>query len=586
MWPVGGQRVWPTLRKGKPVARRARKATDLSEVAGLPNRGEMRRNTSYLAAAAITLLVGLGAAQDQALSTPGQGGSGADPGGAGFAPGQILVKLKDDVPADSIASVNRRNDASLEEKIPHSRVSVVDLPEDLSVSEAIKSYEDSPEVEYAEPNYVYQLADYPPTPNDPSFPKMYDLENRGQYGGTFDADIDAPEAWDATTGSAVVAVIDTGIDINHRDLKDNIWTNPGEIAGNKIDDDDNGYVDDVHGWDFHDDDNTVYDGARQDTHATHVAGTIAAEGNNDVGVTGVTWQAKIMPLKVVDTDDQFGIHTDDVIAAIRYAVRNGAAISNNSWGGGNYGQILLDEIRAADQAGHLFVAAAGNGGADFVGDDNDSKPFYPASYDSDNIISVAASNNEDKLTSFSNYGATSVDLAAPGKQILSTYPDDTYGYGEGTSMATPHVSGAAALIKSKSPQSSDEAMRSSILGSVDEKPSLTGKVATGGRLNAAKAVGQNTAPVVLDVSPGGKTRDRTPTIGATVSDDETELIGDQIKLYLDDQPKQVVYDQNNDQLIYQSGKLSVGGHTVKVVVTDGQGLQEARTWKFKVVRRG
>ena len=548
----------------------------------------MRRYIGFLAVIAVVLLVGLGGAQERALSTPGQGGSEPEAGEPDFAPGEILVKLKDDVPADSIASVNRRNDARVEEKIPDSRVSVVDLPNNLSVAEGVERYEDAPEVEYAEPNYLYDLADLP-VPSDPKFPQMYNLYNTGQYGGTFDADIDAPEAWNATTGSAntVVAVIDTGIDINHPDLKDNIWTNPGEIAGNKIDDDGNGYVDDVHGWDFHDDNNSVFDGAGQDTHGTHVAGTIAAEGNNNVGVTGINMQAKIMPLKVVDTDDRFGIHTDDVIEALQYAVSNGASISNNSWGGGDYGQILQNAIEEADRDGHLFVAAAGNGGADFVGDNNDLRPFYPASYPNDNIISVAASNNEDQLTSFSNYGTTSVDLAAPGKQILSTYPGNEYGFGEGTSMATPHVTGVAALLKSQSPQASDEQLRTSILQSVDVKPGLQDKLATGGRLNAAKALGENTAPVILAPSPTGKIRDRTPRISATVRDDETaSLSQQQITLYLDGEQKAgFSYDQATQKLTYDSSKLSQSTHSVRVVVTDGQGLQESRAWKFRLPRR-
>ena len=560
----------------------------------------MSRYIGLLIVVGVSLTVGLVAIQDRAPTQ--QEPDVQEPGAvsSSFVPDQILVKIKARASADAMASVNRENDARLEERIPGSRLGVVDIPDDLSVAAAVERYEASPEVEYAEPNYVYQLAQDVPTPSDPKFPQMYDLDNRGQYGGTFDADIDAPEAWKATTGSAetVVAVIDTGVDINHQDLRDNIWTNPGESgvdasgndkATNGVDDDSNGYVDDVHGWDFYSDDNSVFDGARKDTHATHVAGTIAATGNNEVGVTGVNWQTSIMPLKVVDIDDRFGIHTDDVIEALEYAVRNGAAISNNSWGGGNYGQTLANEIRDADQAGHLFVAAAGNGGTDQFGDDNDTTPFYPASYDNANIISVAASNNEDELTSFSNYGATSVDLAAPGKLILSTYPGNEYGYGEGTSMATPHVTGAAALIKSQQPNLNDTQIKTAILNSVDEIVSLQGKLVTGGRLNAAKALGANTSPVILGVSPAGKIRDRTPTISATVRDDETELTQDQITLYLDGQPKvDFAYDQATDTLTYESSKLARRTHTVQVIANDGDALEpleESRAWKFKIPRR-
>jgi len=406
---------------------------------------------------------------------------------------------------------------------------------------------------------------------------MYDLYNRSQNGGSFDADIDAPEAWTATTGSdsTVVAVIDTGMDINHRDLKDNIWTNPGEVPGNCVDDDGNGYVDDVHGWDFRDtkeddvgncnfarqgEDNRVFDGAQQDTHATHVAGTIAAAGNNDVGVTGVNWQATIMPLKFIGPDNWGTVA--DAAEAVEYSVAEGVKISNNSWGywglSSDDSRTLKGAIDSADRAGQLFVAAAMNGGTDLVGDNIDDPnipDIYPASYDNSNIISVAASNKQDDLTSFSNYGTKSVDLAAPGIDILSTMPGNNYGYGWGTSMATPHVTGAAALIKSQDPQLSDNEIKRRILNSVDKIASLQGKLVTGGRLNAAKALGANTAPVIVGLSPGGKIRDRTPTITATVQDDETELIETQIQLYLGGK-RNFSYDQVSDQLTYQSGRLS------------------------------
>jgi thermitase len=226
-----------------------------------------------------------------------------------------------------------------------------------------------------------------------------------------------------------------------------------------------------------------------------------------------------------------------------------------------------------------------NGSADFVGDDNDDTPVYPASYNSPNIISVAASNKYDTLTSFSNYG-DSVDLAAPGQNILSTLPNNRYGPAWGTSMATPHVAGVAALLKSQDPTLDDTQMKSSILNSVDKKSSLSGKVLTGGRLNAAKALGANTAPVIAGLGPRGKIRDRTPIITATVWDDETELTADQISLYLDGRLKQgFSYDQVEDKLTYRSRKLAPRRHRVQVVADDGQGLQESRTWKFMVVDR-
>src|SRR5215216_3588734 len=411
---------------------------------------------ALLGAVVLVLLVGFGARPERALSEPEQSEPRPEVRVPAFAPGEILVKVNDNAPAAVIEPINRNNDAQVEEKIPHLRVSVIDLPQGLSVAEAVDRYEASPAVEYAEPNYKLTAAVNAPTPNDPSFPKMYDLYNRGQYGGSFDADIDAPEAWTATTGSAstVVAVIDTGMDIKHKDLKANIWTNPDEVPGNCLDDDGNGYVDDVHGWDFRDtkvdkedhrgcvftpgedngEDNSVFDGAGQDTHATHVAGTIAAAGNNGVGVTGVNWQATIMPLKFIGPGNWGEV--DDAAEAIEYSVAEDVKISNNSWGYWGLppddSKTLEGAITRADRAGQLFVAAAMNGGKDLVGDNIDDPnipDIYPASYGNDNIISVAASNKQDELTSFSNYGATSVDLAAPGIDILSTMPGNSYGYG-------------------------------------------------------------------------------------------------------------------------------------------------------------
>lgn len=332
-------------------------------------------------------------------------------------------------------------------------MNVVDLPSDLSVHEAVERYEASPNVEYVEPDYELHPAKLP---DDPKYPKMYELNNRGQTGGAVDADLDAPDAWNVTTGSAdtVVAVIDTGMDITHPDLNDNVWTNPDEVPDNGIDDDSNGYIDDVHGWDFHDDyvvsrdrgaetyrgGASVFDGAKQDLHGTIAAGPIAAEGNNGTGVTGINWLVKVVPLKIVGPDGV--VHVTDAIDAINYAVNENIDISSNSWGGGDYSQALFDAIDRAGQQGHLFVAAAGNGNEDWLGDNNDTRPFYPASYDtpSNNVISVAASNDTDTLTSFSNYGAESVDLAAPGRDIPCPVPGDSYSLCWGTSIATPHVS--------------------------------------------------------------------------------------------------------------------------------------------------
>jgi subtilisin family serine protease len=334
-------------------------------------------------------------------------------------------------------------------------------------------------------------------PNDPYFPNQWALNNTGQTGGTPDADIDAPEAWDITTGSSsvVVGVIDTGIDYTHPDLDGNVWTNPGEVAGDGIDNDGNGFVDDVHGWDFANNDSDPFD---DNGHGTHVSGTIAAEGNNGVGVTGVSWSSKVMALKFLAADGSGS--TSAAISAINYAVNMknrgvNVRVLNNSWGGPGYSSSLFTAIQNSASANMLFVAAAGNNGTN-----NDTTPNYPASYDVANVISVAATDANDNLASFSNYGASSVDVAAPGVSILSTYPGNQYAYLSGTSMATPHVSGIAALGFSYVPTATYAQVRTAILNGVDVKPQLTVKVATGGRVNALKTL-QNLASVPVITTP-------------------------------------------------------------------------------------
>jgi subtilisin family serine protease len=535
----------------------------------------MRRYIGLFGIGAIVLLAGLGAQPDTALSETKRDTDNAD-----FAPDRILVKTKEGASVGTIEATNRKNKARTKKKIPRTRVSVVGLPGDLPVEEAVKRYENSPDVEYAEPDYKVYPGQSSPAPNDPRYPELYDLENTGQKGGTVDADIDAPDAWSSTTGEAgtVVAVIDRGVDTNHPDLKNNIWTNEDEVADNGVDDDRNGYVDDVNGWDFYSNDNSVYDSTTDDWHGTHVSGTIAAEGNNSTGVVGVNWRAKIMPLKFVGPG---GVgYTSDAIEALNYAVANGAPISNNSWSKPYFSRSLFDAVKAADTKGHLFVASAGNNA-----EDNELVDHYPSDYDLPNIIAVSATDNTDSLASFSNYGAISVDLAAPGVHVLSTVPNNSYGFGSGTSMAAPHVAGAAALVKARFPSLDHYGIKDRILSSVDHKPDLAGRTATGGRLNVAKAVGANTTPVVDDTRPG-RTRDRTPTISATVRDDETDLTASNISLYVDG--RQVAtfdYDQATDELTYMSTRLSSTRHMVEVIVQDGQGASTTKAWSFRVKRR-
>ena len=547
-----------------------------------------------------------------------------------FAPDRILVKLKEGTPEAALDALNRQNNAGIDRRIPRTKVDVVRLPRDLPVQAAVRRYEANPNVEYAEPDFVVRPSQTTST-NDPRYSSLYGLNNTGQSGGTADADVDAPEAWNTTTGDAgtVVAVIDTGMDISHDDLENNIWTNPGEIAGNGIDDDGNKYVDDVNGYDFANNDKTVYDSGDGDTHGTHVAGTIAAEGNNNVGVVGVNWRAKIMPLKFLAPDpdspnpdcrtNSCG-STSDAVEALNYAVANGAKISNNSWGGGGYSQTLYDAISRADASGHLFVAAAGNDGVD-----NDSDPHYPSSYGDDNaktstahkkknadgttsvvnftpldnVIAVAATDSTDALASFSNYGSASVDLAAPGVGILSTLPGNTYGSYNGTSMATPHVTGAAALAKSNDYSLDDTGMKAKLLESVDKKSALLDKTATGGRLNAAQALG---APRINSVSPAsGKTGvSRYTKVTAKFSEqmDPSTLDSSTVTLVRSGSTTPVAatvsYDAQS-QTVTLNPSVRLGSRATYQVTIKGGGsgakdlestpLVNDKVWKFKTGRR-
>ena len=328
-------------------------------------------------------------------------------------------------------------------------------------------------------------------PVDPRFGEMWQLDNTGQTGGQLDADIDAPFAWDITqgSGSTVVAVIDTGVNFAHPDLAANMWVNADEVPGDGVDNDNNGYVDDFHGYDFINGDGNPMD---DQGHGTHVAGTIGAVGNNGIGVTGINWNVQIMALKFLGPDGSGT--SSDAIEAIHYAVTNGATVSNNSWGGDPPSQAMRDAIAFARSAGHIFVTAAGNGNAFAVGQDNDVTPFYPASYNLDNVIAVAATITTITWLGFSNFGATHVDLAAPGVNILSTTLDGGYGLNTGTSMATPHVAGVTALVQDLNPQLDYLQVIQQVLNSVDPLPSLYGVIATGGRLNVANAVGNPEPP--------------------------------------------------------------------------------------------
>lgn len=313
-------------------------------------------------------------------------------------------------------------------------------------------------------------------PDDTHYPSQWPLPRIG-----------APAAWDATggAGQVVVAVIDTGIQTTHPDLASRIWQNAGEIPSNGVDDDGNGRIDDTVGWNFYDDTNVVYSAADGDSHGTHVAGTIAARRGNGAGIAGIADNALIMPLKFLKPG---GGYTSDAIVAIQYAVAEGADIINASWGGETYSQPLCDAIRLAGDAGVLFVAAAGNGGTDGIGDDNDVSAAWPANCPATSLVSVAATTPSDGLAAFSNFGAASVDLGAPGQDVVSTIPGSSYGYKSGTSMAAPHVSGVAAVVLGMHPGLAPWQLKAALTGGGAPVPALAGTTASGRRLDLAGAL--------------------------------------------------------------------------------------------------
>ena len=353
------------------------------------------------------------------------------------------------------------------------------------------------DVLYAEPNYRRYAQ---VVPNDPRYPEQWNLKNPGGVGlGLAGADINAEQAWEVTKGSRniVVAVIDQGIDVSHQDLQANIWINPAEIAGNGIDDDANGFIDDINGYDFFHNDGSVFDGppgfTSIDSHGTHVGGIVGAVGNNGIGVAGVNWEVSLMSLKFLGPD---GGSTADVIRALSYAKMmrdlwissNGTKganirITNNSYGGGDFSQSELDAIQATASSGMLFVASAGNDRTS-----NDVLPSYPATYDAANIISVAATNSFDQLSTISNFGPMKVHIGAPGSNVLSTFPGNNYTVLSGTSMASPHVAGVAALLLAQHPNLSVQRLRAAILFGGKEVAALSGLVETGNRLDAAGAL--------------------------------------------------------------------------------------------------
>ncbi|GIU83059.1 MAG: peptidase S8 [Acidobacteria bacterium] len=399
-----------------------------------------------------------------------------------FVEGELLVKLKEGISPSRVESLNKRLGAEFLESFGDLRWIRVKLPSGFSVEEAIKEYSRFPEVEMAQPNFYYRLQ---VTPNDPSFGSLWGLTK-----------ISAPSAWDLTTGSSavVVANIDTGIRYTHEDLAANIWVNTGEIPNNGVDDDSNGFVDDYYGYDFRYNDPDPMD---ENGHGTHTAGTIGAVGNNALGVVGVNWSVKIMAIKIYsaaanDTTSAMLINAYNYVRMMKNRGVN-IRVTNNSYGdcpeACGYDQATKDALEALGEAGVLNVFAAGNNGRNI-----DTQPFYPASYDLPHILAVASSTSTDARSSFSNYGAQSVDLAAPGSGILSTYYSSNSSYTtlSGTSMATPHVAGAAALLSAYNPSLSVASLKATLMNTVDVLSNWVGLVKSNGRLNVDRALRNQT----------------------------------------------------------------------------------------------
>lgn len=397
-----------------------------------------------------------------------------------FVPGRVLVIPKQDKRADT-EKVHRAKGRRVLKKIESARLEVVELAPGENVADAIAEYKATGAVELAEPDYLMKASELP---DDPFFYAQWGLHNTAQSGGgAADADMDAPEAWDSVRNDGnevIVAIIDSGARLTHEDLAPNLWTNPNEIPGNGRDDDMNGYIDDVHGIDA-----TSGSGNPTDVHGhgTHVAGIIGAAANNGAGIAGIARNVKLMPLRFMDPDG-YGA-SSDAVEAIDYARRHGAKVMNASYGSPGPSGSMQRAIQTARLDGIVFVAAAGN-----YNSNNDVVMNYPSNFAVDNIVAVASTTSRDLRSSFSNYGALTVDVAAPGTMIFSCghAADNEYVYMSGTSMATPYVAGIAAMIRAQHPNWTAAQIVQHLIGTVDPLPDLQGITVSGGRVNMAKAL--------------------------------------------------------------------------------------------------
>ncbi|QLY25505.1 S8 family serine peptidase [Bdellovibrio sp. KM01] len=398
-------------------------------------------------------------------------------------PGEYIVQLKNQYAIQSTQVLSQQLGAFVKETIPSMNIVVIKRPVFELTDSVIKTLSQNPLVDIVEPNYIYRINK---TPNDPMFTRLWGMNNTKTAG----IDIGALQAWDITTGSqdVLVAVIDTGIDYNHPDLKDNLWTNAAELNGQAgVDDDGNGVVDDIYGANFVKADKPTGNPLDDHGHGSHCSGTIGAKGDDGKGIVGVNWNVRLMGVKFLSADGSGSL--EGALKGIDYAVSMGAKILSNSWGGGGYSETLKQAIQRANDKGVLFVAAAGN-----ESNDNDANPTYPATYDIPNVLAVAAIDDGGRLASFSNYGKTKVHVGAPGVNIYSSIKNGGYDSWSGTSMATPHVSGIAALLAANEPNLTGLQLKERIMATAKPIPGLRGKVRTMGIANAYSALTNTIAP--------------------------------------------------------------------------------------------
>lgn len=406
-------------------------------------------------------------------------------------PGEFIVKLKDTVSAQSsVHTLSQALGSYVKSTIPGQNIVVIKRPVFEIQSNVIKTLSQNPLVEIVEPNFIYRINK---TSNDPLLGNLWGIKNTGQQDsqrreGIAGMDVGAEQAWDITTGNKdiIVAVIDTGIDYNHPDLKENLWINEVEAKGQAgVDDDNNGIVDDIHGANFVDSSKPTGNPLDDHGHGSHCSGTIGATGNDGRGIVGVAWNVRLMGVKFLSASGSGSL--EGALKGIDYAVKMGAVILSNSWGGGGYSETLKQAIERSHQANTLFVAAAGN-----ESNNNDANPTYPATYDVPNIVSVAAVDNRGQIASFSNYGKTKVHVGAPGVNVYSSIKGGGYDSWSGTSMAAPHVSGMAVLLKSNEPNLSNVEMKERIVSTAKPIAGLRGKSKAG--MANAYAMLTNTLP--------------------------------------------------------------------------------------------